>query len=102
MLKELQFVPFSFQGRDLADLSQYETYEGDKVWGLGKITILFGSFLENLPPHLAQLDRNMPRKKLEPTKPAESVEELSEQFSDRINVFDGDEFDINSQVSNLI
>jgi hypothetical protein len=44
----------------------------------------------------------MPRKKLEPTKPAESVEELSEQFSDRINVFDGDEFDINSQVSNLI
>ena len=57
------------------------------------------SSLENLPPHLAGLDRAMARKKSSSPKPVEPVQELVDQFSDRINVFDGDEFDVNSRVA---
>ena len=40
---------------------------------------------ENLPPHLMELDRQTARKKKETPGPARS------------NVFDGDEFDVNSR-----
>jgi len=36
----------------------------------------------------------MPRKKSESPKPVQP--DLAEQYPDRINVFDGDEFDVNS------
>lgn len=58
---------------------------------------IFG-FAENLPPHLAELDRKMQRKKSESPKPVDQQIPV-EQFSDRINVFDGDEFDVNSRAA---
>ena len=56
---------------------------------------------DNLPPHLASMDRNMPKKKpitsdsipvSKETSPQISNQEMT---SNRSNVYDGDEFDIN-------
>ncbi len=56
--------------------------------------------LENLPPHLIELDRKKGRefKKAE-TSPEPTTIISDDILSNRNNIFDGDEFDINTQTS---
>merc|ERR1712141_378307 len=61
---------------------------------------------ENLPPHLESMDRNLPKQKVTSTA-CDNLSQESHQIlqdkenmsSRRMNVYDGDEFDINAQDS---